>query len=62
MGGAYRALARQRRSVRALSTTLTLLKAMAAPATTGLSMPNAANGMPYVLYTNAQNRPCLILP
>ena len=42
MGGAYRALARQRRSVRALSTTLTLLKAMAAPATTGLSMPTAA--------------------
>lgn len=40
---------RQRRSSRALVTTLTLLKAMAAPATTGLSRPSAASGIPSTL-------------
>jgi len=40
---------RQRRSVSALVTTLTLLNAIAAPAITGLSMPAAASGMPSTL-------------
>src|SRR5574337_90904 len=40
---------RQRRSVSALVTTLTLLNAIAAPAITGLSMPSAASGMPSTL-------------
>ena len=39
----------QRRSSRAFETTLTLEKAMAAPAMIGLSRPNAASGMPPVL-------------
>jgi hypothetical protein len=43
------ALPRQRRSSSALPTTLTLLKAIAAPAITGLSRPNAASGMPTTL-------------
>ena len=37
------------RSSSALVTTLTLLKAIAAPAITGLSRPNAASGMPTTL-------------
>ena len=40
---------RQRDSHRALVTTLTLLSAMAAPASMGLSPPKAANGMPITL-------------
>ncbi|MCY1538030.1 hypothetical protein D9M68_735520 [compost metagenome] len=44
------------RSRSALLTTLTLLSAMAAPATTGLSRPAAASGMPITLYAKAQNR------
>jgi len=39
----------QRRSINALVTTLTLLKAIAPPAITGLSSPNAASGMPTTL-------------
>lgn len=39
----------QRRSSRALLTTLTELSAIAAPATTGLRKPMAASGMPAVL-------------
>ena len=39
----------QRRSSSALLTTLTLLKAIAAPAITGFSKPNAASGMPTTL-------------
>ena len=39
----------QRRSSRELLTTDTELKAMAAPATTGLSRPKAARGMPSTL-------------
>ena len=34
---------------------------MAAPARVGLRNPNAASGRPTTLYTNAQNRFCLIL-
>ena len=40
---------RQRRSSSAFATTLTLLSAIAAPATTGLSNPAAANGIPSAL-------------
>lgn len=40
---------RQRLSQSALRTTLTLLKAMAAPARMGLSPPRAAMGMPTTL-------------
>ena len=40
---------RQRDSSKALLTTLTLLKAMAAPASIGLSPPKAASGMPMML-------------
>ena len=43
---AHRGAPFQRRSNSALPTTLTLLKAIAAPAITGLSMPNAASGIP----------------
>ena len=43
------AVARQRRNSSALPTTLTLLKAMAAPAITGSSRPAAASGMPATL-------------
>lgn len=39
----------QRRSIRAFVTTLTLLKAIAAPASIGLSSPKAASGMPTTL-------------
>ena len=39
----------QRRSRSALPTTLTLLRAIAAPATIGLSSPKAASGMPTTL-------------
>jgi hypothetical protein len=39
----------QPRSSSALVTTLTLLNAIAAPATTGLSRPDAASGMPTTL-------------
>ena len=39
----------QPRNSKALPTTLTLLSAMAAPATTGLSRPAAASGMPITL-------------
>ena len=39
----------QRRRSRALPTTLTLEKAIAAPATIGLSRPKAASGMPITL-------------
>lgn len=39
-----------------LVTTLTELSAIAAPANIGLRNPSAANGMPMVLYTKAQNR------
>jgi hypothetical protein len=39
----------QRRSNNALLTTLTELKAIAAPAITGLRMPNAASGIPIKL-------------
>src|SRR5258705_9777510 len=42
----HRSLPFHRRSVSALVTTLTLLKAIAAPAITGLSRPKAASGMP----------------
>src|SRR5690606_1031483 len=44
-----RARGRQRRSSRVLLTTLTLDRAMAAPAITGLSRPAAASGMPTTL-------------
>lgn len=40
---------RHPRSISALLTTLTLLSAMAAPATMGLSRPAAARGMPTTL-------------
>jgi hypothetical protein len=50
----------QPRSSNALVTTLTLLSAIAAPATTGLNRPNAASGMPMTLYAKAQNKPCRI--
>ena len=43
------ACGRQRRSSSALDTTLKLLNAIAAPAMTGLSRPNAASGMPTTL-------------
>ncbi len=43
------ALPFQRRSSNAFETTLTLLKAMAAPAMTGLSSPTAASGTPTTL-------------
>ena len=39
----------QRRSINAFVTTLTLLSAIAAPATIGFSRPNAASGMPTTL-------------
>lgn len=39
-----------------LVTTLTELRAIAAPAIIGLRKPNAANGIPMELYTKAQNR------
>jgi hypothetical protein len=39
-----------------LLTTLTLQKAMAAPASIGLSRSNAASGMPTTLQARAQNR------
>ena len=39
----------QRRSSSALLTTLTLLKAIAAPAMTGLKKPKAASGIPTTL-------------
>ncbi len=42
-------LRRQRRSSSAFATTLTLLSAIAAPATTGLSSPKAASGIPTTL-------------
>ena len=48
-GAAHRGAPFQRRSSSALLTTLTLLKAMAAPAITGLNRPNAASGMPTTL-------------
>ena len=51
---------RQRRKVSAFVTTLTLLRAIAAPAMTGLSRPRAASGMPSTLYAKAQPRFCLI--
>ena len=41
--------ARQRDSSKALLTTLTLLKAMAAPASIGLRPPKAASGIPMML-------------
>lgn len=44
----------------AFVTTLTLENAIAAPAMTGFSKPNAASGTPTRLYTNAQNRFCWI--
>ena len=47
--GVHRGAPFQRRSSSALLTTLTLLKAIAAPAITGLSKPNAASGMPTTL-------------
>jgi hypothetical protein len=43
------AAGRQRRSSKALLTTLTLDSAIAAPATTGLSRPKAASGIPTTL-------------
>ncbi len=50
-GKAYAAPSRgrQRRSSSALPTTLTLLSAIAAPASTGLSNPAAASGIPSAL-------------
>src|SRR5206468_2402732 len=47
---------RQRRSSSALPTTDTELAAIAAPAITGDSRPNAASGIPSTLYANARNR------
>lgn len=49
-----------RRSSIALLTTLTLLKATAAPASIRLSRPNAASGMHTTLQAKAQNRLCWI--
>ena len=46
----------QERSSNALVTTLTLLRAIAAPATMGFNRPNAAKGIPTTLYANAQKR------
>jgi len=44
-----------------LLTTLTELNAMAAAATVGTSIPEAARGIPTTLYTKAQKRFCLIV-
>ena len=49
LGTIHRGAPFQRRSSSALPTTLTLLKAIAAPAITGFSKPKAANGMPTTL-------------
>jgi hypothetical protein len=46
----------QERSSSALITTLTLLRAIAAPAAMGFNRPNAAKGIPTTWYANAQNR------
>ena len=48
-GGGHFEVPFQRRSSSAFITTLKLLKAMAAPAITGLSRPKAARGMPTTL-------------
>ena len=45
-GDGLKGAACQRRSNNALATTLTELSAIAAPASTGLSSPNAASGTP----------------
>ena len=45
----------------ALVTTVTLLSAMAAPATIGVRPPSAASGMPSTLNRKAQIRFCTIL-
>ncbi len=49
LGAVHRGAPFQRRSSSALLTTLTLLKAIAAPAITGFSKPSAASGTPTTL-------------
>src|SRR5690606_2391312 len=56
------AMLRKARSRRLLPTTNTLDRAMAAPASMGLSSPRAAIGMAATLYANAQNRFDLMVP